>query len=775
MAPSFPSVFNKPAQYIANDVNKAVDDAGRTLLHVSVAKGDAETVERLLKLGADPRQTDVNGQSPLYAAVAAKNTALVDLLVQYGATFRNEDTAGFSPLAWAIDQNADVAFVEHLRAQGAELDFQGESGRAALMAAADANNIPALTWLLENNVPLDGVDAAGSTALHHAAGKGAHEVMKLLLDHGADPLVRNAQIKTALHIAAERGDEEAADMLLAFPEVRRTLNDFRTFTNGYTPLMAAIANSGTAERNTGHLAIAQKLIETGALINDVDFQNRHSLYIAVENSTPAMVKMLISHGADVMKAPLSGDRKQPMTQRISTNGYTEKLQLLADAGADLNAADSSGNTALHIAVETMDSLKARALLDAGAKAEIANADGRRPLDRAVELITYSSESRGIVAALLAAGASPNMARNENVKFAPLHVAARSGQSDIIKLLLKYGALVDVRDRQNGETPWLSAVSNGNGVVADILRLNGADVTVADKFGRNVLYHAAKSGASDILVAALKSPEFKDKVNTPDSMGNLPLNAAVNSYGAECVRIMLQAGANPLLVDAQGWTSLHYAARTSNERIFDLLNAQLGKTANWNLPTANSDKQTPLHLAARDGYSQAIDKLLKLGADVTIKDAHGQTPLIAAITSERSTSIRSLIEGMKQRKISVDGPTDNKGFAPLHVALQANYITQMTIIGLLDAGANVNLRAPGGDTALHMAVAKGRTDIIQLLLSRGADPTLVNTANASALDVARTLNRPDIVVQLQTAQKEWAKKAPPPTPAPAPPRPPVSGP
>jgi len=769
MASSFPSGFNMSAQRFSafvNDVNKPVDESGHTLLHVSVAKGDVEAVERLLKLGADPEQADLTGQSPLYAAIAAKNTALVDLLVQYGATFGSEDSAGFSPLAFAIDKNADVAFIQHLQAQGANLDFQGESGKAALLAAAAANNIPALTWLLQNNTPVDGVDNTnGNTALLTAASKGAHEAMKLLLDNGADPLVRNAQIKTALHFAAERGDEEAADMLLAFPEVRRTLNDFRTFTNGYTPLMDAIANSGTTERNTGHLAIAEKLIETGALLNDVDFQNRHSLYIAVESSTPAMVKMLIRHGADVMKAPLSGDRKQPMTHRISVNGYGEKLQLLADAGADLNASDSSGNTALHIAVESMDALKTRALLDSGAKAEIANGDGRRPLDRAIELIAYSGESRPIIAALLAAGANPDMAPNENVKFAPLHAAARSGQLDIVTLLLKYGAQVDVRDRQNGETPWLSAVSNDNVEIADLLRLKGADVTAADKFGRSVLYHAARSGATEILLAALKSPAFKDKINTPDALGTLPLSAAIGSYHADTVRILLQAGADPLAVDGQGLTALHQVARTSNEQMFQLIDAQLGKTANWNLPTANSDKQTPLHIAARDGYGQAVEKLLKLGADATVKDGRGQTPLMSAISAERFAAIRTLIDCMKQRKVSFDEPRDSNGFAPLHLAVQSNYAAPLTVTCLLDAGANVNLRAPGGDTSLHLAVARGRPDIIQLLLQRGADPTLVNTAQQSALDAARALKRPDIVVLLETAQKEWAKKAKPTAPRP----------
>jgi ankyrin repeat protein len=112
-----------------------------------------------------------------------------------------------------------------------------------------------------------------------------------------------------------------------------------------------------------------------------------------------------------------------------------------------------------------------------------------------------------------------------------------------------------------------------------------------------------------------------------------------------------------------------------------------------------------------------------------------------------------MDGMRKKKISLDAARDTAGLTALHLAVSSHYGAHMNTTALLDGGANVNLTTTGGDTSLHLAVAKGRLDIVTLLLTRNADPTLVNAAGATPLDLARATNKQDIVSVLAEALKK----------------------
>jgi len=754
--PFFPSDFNKQAQRAGKNIDAPVNEGGLTLLHVSAQNGDNTAVTRLLKLGANPLQRDINGQTPLYAALAARNLDAVKLLLEAGARFNDEDDAATTPLHWAIGRKADAAFLEQLRALGAAIETPDSKGRTALQAAAAANNTDVIAWLLKSRALIDAPDAAGKTALHKAIENGAHEAIKLLLEAGANPLLRTSEIKTPLYLAAEKGDSAAVDLLLERSEVQHTLNenDWRSYKEGFSPLMVAVAN--------GHVDVAERLIDVGAYVNEKDNKNRHSLFIAAESGTPDMMRMLIRRGADVAKAPLHSDG-QTILHKVGAVNYKEKLLLLIEAGADINAVDGFGASALNLSAEACDFPKVRTLLELGANPNHANGAGRRPLDRAMELPTYNDEAFKIVTALLGAGASPDIAPSESVPNSPLHVAARSGNVRAVKLLLSHGASVDVADRYMGTTPWLLAAGAPSYEICELLRDRGANTAVKDKSNRNVLHYAARSGEFRLLTAALNDPAFKGQIDAPDVLGLTPLVEAIRNYKTDCARLLLNAGADPLAYDIEGQTPVHHLVRFGTDTMFPLFASVLAKKGcDWNVPT-KFGKLTPLHIAARDGLSSGLDFLLRQNVDITVQDSRGQTPLMTAVTSERTWIVRALIDEMRRKKIPLDAARDNGGLTALHLAVSATYGALQNATMLLEGGANINLTTPAGDTPLHIAVARGRTDLVQLLLGRGADLTQANTAGATPLDLARATNKQDIIALLQEAlkQKKLAQQMPPP--------------
>lgn len=758
MPPFFPSGFNKTAQRSGKGVDAPVDDQGQTLLHVSVKNGDAEAVARLLQLGANPRQLDMEGRTPLFDAVASKDIALVKLLVDKGASFRIEDDAGNTPLLWAILQKADVPFLEQLQELGMELDFQGKNGHGALQAAAAANSPDVIGYLLKNKVSVDEPDGEGRTALHCAAEAGAHDALRALLECGADPLVRNKEIKTALHLAAQQGDEGSVDILLTRPDVRLTLNDFETYGEGFTPLMAAVAGD--------HIAIAEKLLDVGAHINAVDHQNRHSLFIAAETGTPAMVKMLISRGADVEKAPPCSDRSQPMLHKINTLHYKETLLLLVAAGADIDGVDSLGQTALNRAAETRDPDRVRALLDLGANPDLASTYGRRPIDAVLSGMSYYPLSAGvldIVRALLLAHANPGLPPSANMPSAPLHVAARSGKHELVKLLLEHGAIADEPERSTGATPWLAAAGANSLQSCDLLREKGADTAAKDNKQRGVFHYAAQSGANTLIEAALKNPALKGQADTPDTEGSTPLHLATQGQRADCIRALLAAGANPLSYDGAGLTPLHHAARIYNEKLFSCFDTA-PKKSDWNVQSLN-EKETPLHLAAKHSSANVVQYMLNRGADATLRDNRGYTPLLSALVAGQRLTAKTLVDALKLKNISLDELRDNAGFSPLHVMAQNSvsfgvYGTSL----LLDAGANPNTLTPAGDTPLHIAIRHGRFEAARILAERGGDVSLANKTGATPLDLAEESgNRSMIDMMRQALREQQQKKNAPPAP------------
>ncbi len=760
--------FNKAAQRAGKGVDAPADNDGHTLLQLAIRNNDTAAAERLItKLGANPNQLDGDGHTPLYDALAAGNLQIATLLVDKGATFRMEDDLGRTPLMWAIERGATPPFIEQLRELGLTLDQENKAQRNALHAAAAANNVDVLDYLLRQRLYVDTVDKEGKTPLHIATETSAYDAMTYLMNTGgADALLRTKEIKTSLHIAAAKGDVAAVDVLLARAEVRQTLDDFRTYEKGYTPLLAAVAEN--------RYEVAERLLAVGANANQQDSTERHSLFIAVEKGFPALVDLLIHNGADVEKAPRVLGTSQTMLHLINKNGYKTILMQLYNAGADLNAVDGTGQTALYKAADARDIEKMQALLELGADPNLANKVGRRPIDAAISPVSYTATGvREAMNLLMANGANPNLAPAASQQFSPLHLVAKSDYPDLVKALLSGGAIIDEPDRSTGATAWLTAVGAGKGTIAKILKEAGADVTRRDSSGRNVLHMAAQGGARETLESFLADPDMKAQINTPDAAGLTPLHFAVRNQKLDCVRLLVSSGADALAVDNEGKTPLHYAASAYTDSVFAAYESAVGKDLNVNIQST-VEKETPLHIAAKSGYFSIVERLLKLDADITLKDSLGRSALMLAVAQEQTTSVRALIERMKTKEISLNTERDNSGKGLLHHAV-ARWTPIMTAT-LVEAGADVNMRTTEGDTPLHLAAAAGKTDIVRYLILRDADLLATNKLGATPLELAIEANKKEVAELLTKAlQAQQAKEQAQQASAqakPQPPRPPV---
>jgi ankyrin repeat protein len=184
---------------------------GDDVLGVAVLSGNAENVQRLLRAGANPNARRWDGHFSLYWAARKSRPDLLRQLLAAGARVAAElDRESETSVHAAAEQN-NVELLEPLFvADGASaVNAFDYISRTPLIRAVRAGNMEAASFLLEHGADVNAHDEArsGDTALHDAASSGTYEMVKLLMDAGADPTIEGWMRLTPLDKASSRTDE----------------------------------------------------------------------------------------------------------------------------------------------------------------------------------------------------------------------------------------------------------------------------------------------------------------------------------------------------------------------------------------------------------------------------------------------------------------------------------------------------------------------------------------------------------------------------------------
>ncbi|MEQ6342905.1 MAG: ankyrin repeat domain-containing protein [Gammaproteobacteria bacterium] len=263
---------------------------------------------------------------------------------------------------------------------------------------------------------------------------------------------------------------EFADVLISHgADVNKKTGEGRSYK---TPLNYA------AESN--NLPVAKLLIARGA---DVEGGSSSPLSSAgVNGDFVEIAQLLVENGAKV-NAPSPTGWYPPMT--AAGRGNIKVMNYFLARGADPNAADRAGFTALYSAAGSDYGLStAAALLSHGAKPNAKNMHGGTALHQAA-----SQGAIKIIELLLANKADVNAGNNEG--YTPLHGAVSYGKNDtrktVVEILIKGGANVNAKTTRDGETPFHKAIARGDVEIVKLLLNYGADVNAVSKYGVSTLY------------------------------------------------------------------------------------------------------------------------------------------------------------------------------------------------------------------------------------------------------------------------------------------------
>ncbi|KAI1641979.1 ankyrin repeat-containing domain protein [Daldinia loculata] len=233
-------------------------------------------------------------------------------------------------------------------------------------------------------------------------------------------------------------------------------------------------------------------------------------------------------------------------------------------------------------------------------------------------------------------------------------------------------------------------------------------------------------ASNSIVMALLIAGASLKVR--DENGRTPLiRAAMNEMPDSIISLMLEFGASVQTKDRQRNTALHYAAvKAPSEEMgnIDTIRVLLAYGADQSL--RNKRGRTPLHEAVLFECFDRAQELLDYGADLEITDNNGWTPLLCAVTKGNSALTKLLCD----RGAIVD-KKDKNGHTAFHYAISQGSEEVSKV--LLDAGVDVNLISKG-ETPLCRATSKSNLSLVKLLLAYGADVNLSSPGYYGALPV-----------------------------------------
>ena len=426
-------------------------------------------------------------------------------------------------------------------------------------------------------------------------------------------------------------------------------------------------------------------------------------------------------------------------------GDLETARALVAGGADVDAPQGDGATALHWAAHRNDLDAATLLIEAGADVDAANALGATPL-----WLAAINGSAPMVERLLEAGGNPNVSLKMGET--PLMTAARSGDVQTVERLLEHGADVNAAELERGQTALMWAVAQRHPDVARLLIQSDADLHARSKVWYQLENTAGNTNTSGNFRMA--------------HGGSTPLLFAARNGDMETARALIDAGANVQDTEASGASALVIAAHSAQGPLGIYLLEQGAD------PNAAEAGYTALHAAVLRSQVELVEVLLEHGADLNALIEHGtagrrfsadysirrqligtpalwlaakygEVEILRTLTEHGAdpfivhSNMSALHVAMGNSGSGIENRRDRIGNAAPDPIDEERRTLEMARI-LTDLGVDVNLANRRGDTPLHDAVRKRFGSVVELLVARGADVNAENQRGQTPLALAESV-------------------------------------
>ncbi|XP_053218117.1 ankyrin repeat domain-containing protein 17 isoform X6 [Podarcis raffonei] len=697
-------------------VNEHTEE-GESLLCLACSAGYYELAQVLLAMHANVEDRGIKGDvTPLMAAANGGHVKMVKLLLAHGADVNAQSSTGNTALTYAC-AGGYVDVVKALLESGASIEDHNENGHTPLMEAGSAGHVEVARVLLENGAGINThSNEFKESALTLACYKGHLEMVKFLLEAGADQEHKTDEMHTALMEACMDGHVEVARLLLdSGAQVNMPADSFES------PLTLAACG--------GHVELAALLIERGANLEEVNDEGYTPLMEAAREGHEEMVALLLGQGANI-NAQTEETQETALTLACC-GGFLEVADFLIKAGADIELGCS---TPLMEAAQEGHLELVKYLLAAGANVHATTATGDTAL-------TYACENGHTDVADVLLQADADLEHESEGGRTPLMKAARAGHVCTVQFLISKGANVNRTTANNDHTVLSLACAGGHLSVVELLLAHGADPTHRLKDGSTMLIEAAKGGHTSVVCYLLDYPNNLLSAPPPESTQLTPPSHDLN----RAPRVPVQA--LPMVVPPQEpdkppanvATTLPIRNKVSGRA------SAVSNTPTHSIATSVSQPQTP-------APSPIISPSAMLPVYPAIDiDAQTESNHDTALTLACAGGHEELVQTLLERGANIEH-RDKKGFTPLILAATAGHVGVVEI--LLDNGADIEAQSERTkDTPLSLACSGGRQEVVELLLARGANKEHRNVSDYTPLSLAASGGYVNIIKILLNAGAE----------------------
>jgi ankyrin repeat protein len=422
------------------------------------------------------------------------------------------------------------------------------AGDLRLVDAVKSRDAQAVARLLAQKVDVTTSEPDGATALHHAVHLGDRDTAALLIRAGAPVNAANDYGVTPLSLACTNGHAAIVDLLLSSGADPNTAS----------PVLMTAARTGIVD-------VVKMLLDRRADVNATEPQlGQNALMWAAAEGHSAVVRLLVERSADVRARSKAGFTPLLFAART---GEVELATFLLGAGADVNEEAADGSTALLVATVRSHTPLARLLLTKGADPN--KGPGFTPLH-------WAAGNWGSADFVADAGL-----RSDNNEWSSLEGLRGSTKREFVKFLLDHGADPNARAKGNppkygagparggilaGATPFFVAARSGDAEVMRLLVAGGADPMLLNNQKMTALMAASAVGVRgyspvperDAFEAVKLAVELGIDVNAVGQAGETALHGAAyrgNSGATTLIRFLVEKGAKLNAKNAYGWTPL----------------------------------------------------------------------------------------------------------------------------------------------------------------------------------------------------------------------------
>ncbi|KAL7302491.1 hypothetical protein TKK_0005135 [Trichogramma kaykai] len=590
-------------------------------------------------------------------------------------------------------------------------------------------------------------DLYGRMPLHYAVHFGDLEIVKMLLQQGANPNKPNAINSTPFHIAVKKDKLQIAELMLKYNADPNLVTH-----KGSTPLHLAI-------RNNSHLMV-QLLLQRGANVHAECSEERllRPIHMAVHNGNFELVVTLVQNGADVNHCTQLDET--PLNIAVAFE-HEAIAQYLVKKGANVHN-EKDDQMLLHMAVKVQNPRIIKLLLENGVNINIySDADGWTPLHCAI-----NERDHEIIDMLINYRAMADQKELYGSQDTTLMMACNTGDIRIVRSILRGRPNIDAYNKWKQTALYLAAARGMKDIVTELMRWNPNPVINQEALSYAI--QGSSANHQEIVNILLDHGYSLDSLNLNDHFENSRLirtvrDATKNGY-SNVLRWLLMKGVHPdiYLYDQSGNRLVHYAVPHP-----DCMRLLIEHGAD--VHALNNDGQSPMILAVYQCAADTVELLCDGGVDVShdtdllfcvirknharmfetvarryrrnllYRDEYCTTALHLAAWIGNEHFVRTILDmidaqGEHDRQVEMAAEPlhpELERITPLHCAAFAD--RPRVVRMLMDRGHSADV-SDGTHNALHLACLYGRIEVVHAILDYEFDVTARDAEDRTLFDL-----------------------------------------